>query len=75
MKRAMTYLSFIFYLLLGIVNLIMGLYLISSYMNSDMFSITFSIAGTCLLMGAICCFYIVKNIGDRLKHEWLYNSV
>jgi hypothetical protein len=69
MKRAITYLSFIFYLLLGIVNLIMGLYLINAYMSSDIFSITFSIVGTCLLMGAVCCFYIVKNIGGRLKHE------
>ncbi len=75
MKRAITYLSFIFYLLLGIVNLIMGLYLINAYMSSDIFSITFSIVGTCLLTGAICCFYIVKNIGGRLKHEWLYNSM
>ena len=69
MKRAMTYLSFIFYLLLGIVNLIMGLYMVSSYMNSQEFSIVLSIGGTCLLTGSIACFYIAKSIGGRLSHE------
>ena len=75
MKRAMTYLSFIFYLLLGIVNLIMGLYMVSSYMSSQEFSIVLSIGGTCLLTGSIACFYIAKSIGGRLSHEWLYNSM
>ena len=69
MKRAMTYLSFIFYLLLGIVNLIMGLYMVSLYMNSQEFSIVLSIGGTCLLTGSIACFYIAKSIGGRLSHE------
>ena len=69
MKRAMTYLSFIFYLLLGIVNLIMGLYMVSSYMNSQEFSIVLSVGGTCLLTGSIACFYIAKSIGGRLSHD------
>ena len=69
MKRAMTYLSFIFYLLLGITNLIMGLYMVSLYMNSQEFSIVLSIGGTCLLTGSIACFYIAKSIGGRLSHE------
>ena len=69
MKRAMTYLSFIFYLLLGITNLIMGLYMVSSYMNSQEFSIVLSIGGTCFLTGSVACFYIVKSIGGRLSHD------
>ena len=69
MKRAMTYLSFIFYLLLGIVNLIMGLYLINMYMSSQEFSVVLSIGGTCLLTGSIACFYIAKSIGGRLSHD------
>ncbi len=69
MKRAMTYLSFIFYLLLGIVNLIMGLYMVSLYMSSQEFSIVLSIGGTCLLTGSIACFYIAKSIGGRLSHD------
>ena len=48
MKRIMRIVSFIFYLLLGIINIIMGLYLINAYMNNEIFSITFSIVGTCL---------------------------
>lgn len=67
MKRIMTIISFIFYLLLGVVGLIMGLYLINAYMNNEIFSITFSIVGTCLLIGSISCFYIASNIGGRLR--------
>ena len=69
MKRIMTIISFIFYLLLGVVGLIMGLYLINAYMNNEIFSITFSIVGTCLLIGGISCFYIAKSIGGRLSHD------
>ena len=75
MKRIIRYLSFIFYLLLGIVNLIMGLYMVSSYMNSQEFSVVLSIGGTCLLTGSIACFYIAKAIGGRLSHDWFYNSM
>ena len=67
MKRIMTIISFIFYLLLGVIGLIMGLYLINAYMNNEIFSITFSIVGTCLLIGSISCFYIAKAIGGRLR--------
>ena len=67
MKRIMTIISFIFYLLLGLIGLIMGLYLINAYMNNEIFSITFSIVGTCLLIGSISCFYIAKSIGGRLR--------
>ena len=35
MKRIMRIVSFIFYLLLGIINIIMGLYLINAYMNNE----------------------------------------
>ena len=75
MKRIIRYLSFIFYLLLGIVNLIMGLYMVSSYMNSQEFSIVLSIGGTCLLTGSIACFYIVTSIGGRLSHDLFCNSI
>ena len=67
MKRIMTIISFIFYLLLGVIGLIMCLYLINAYMNNEIFSITFSIVGTCLLIGSISCFYIASNIGGRLR--------
>ena len=70
MKRIMRIVSFIFYLLLGIINIIMGLYLINAYMNNEIFSITFSIVGTCLLIGGISCFYIAKSIGGRLGIEY-----
>jgi len=70
MKRIMTIISFIFYLLLGLIGLIMGLYLINAYMNNEIFSITFSIVGTCLLIGSISCFYIASNIGGRLRMKY-----
>ena len=75
MKKITRTLSFIFYLLLGLINLIMGIYLINAYMSSPEFNITFSISGTCLLTGAVACFYIANSIGGRLSHEWFYNSV
>lgn len=75
MKKITRTLSFIFYLLLGIINLIMGLYLINAYMSTPEFNITYSIAGTCLLMGAIACFYITHSIGGRLSHDWFYHSL
>ena len=69
MKKIVRTLSFIFYLLLGLINLIMGMYLINAYMSIPELNITFSIAGTCLLIGAVACFYIVHSIGGRLSHE------
>ena len=44
-------------------------------MNNEIFSITFSIVGTCLLIGGISCFYIAKSIGGRLSHDWFYKSI
>ena len=75
MKRIIRTLSFIFYLLLGGINLVIGLYLINMYMSSQEFSIVLSIGGTCLLTGAIACFYIAHSIGGRLSHDWFYNSM
>jgi len=67
MKKITRALSFIFYLLLGVINLIIGMYLINAYIKSEVFNMTFSIVGTSLLIGAVCCFYIASNIGGRLK--------
>ena len=39
------------------------------YMSSQEFSIVLSIGGTCLLTGAIACFYIAHSIGGRLSHD------
>ena len=75
MKRIMIIVSFIFYLLLGLINIILGIYLINAFMNNEIFSITFSIVGTCLLIGGISCFYIAKSIGGRLSHDWFYNNM
>ncbi len=75
MKRIMRIISFIFYLLLGVINIILGIYLINAFMNNEIFSITFSIVGTCLLIGGISCFYIAKSIGGRLSHDWFYNNM
>ena len=75
MKRIMRIVSFIFYLLLGVINIILGIYLINAFMNNEIFSITFSIVGTCLLVGGISCFYIAKSIGGRLSHDWFYNNM
>jgi len=69
MKRIIRTVSFIFYLLLGVINLIIGLYLINMYMSSQEFSIVLSIGGTCLLTGSIACFYIAHSIGGRLSHD------
>ena len=69
MKKIVRTLSFIFYLLLGLINLIMGMYLINAYMSIPELNITFSIVGSCLLIGAVACFYIVHSIGGRLSHE------
>ena len=78
MKRIIRIVSFIFYLLLGVINIILGIYLINAFMNNEIFSITFSIVGTCLLVGGISCFYIASNIGDRMKvkyNDWFYNNM
>ena len=69
MKKILRKVSFIFYLLLGVINLIMGMYLINAYMSIPEFNMTFSIVGTSLLIGAVACFYIAKSIGGRLSHE------
>lgn len=69
MKKIVRKVSFIFYLLLGVINLIMGMYLIDAYIKSEVFNMTFSIVGTSLLIGAVACFYIAKSIGGRLSHE------
>ena len=69
MKRIIRIVSFIFYLLLGVINIILGIYLINAFMNNEIFSITFSIVGTCLLIGGISCFCIAKSIGGRLSHD------
>ena len=69
MKRIIRIVSFIFYLLLGVINIILGIYLINAFMNNEIFSITFSIVGTCLLIGGISCFYTAKSIGGRLSHD------
>ena len=75
MKRIIRIISFIFYLLLGVINIILGIYLINAFMNNEIFSITFSIVGTCLLIGGISCFYIAKSIGGRLSHDWFHNNM
>ena len=36
-------------------------------MNNEIFSITFSIVGTCLLIGGISCFFIAKSIGGSFQ--------
>ena len=70
MRKALKILACLFYSILSIASIVIGVFLIKEYLPSDIYSHTYSFIGLILIMGGVCCFHIAKSIGGKLGIEY-----
>ena len=67
MTKFMQYISMIFYFVLGILNILIGITLIYAYMTHEEYRMIFTIVGCVMLLVGGTCIYVSNSIGDIIK--------
>lgn len=67
MTKFMQYVLMIFYFVLGIINILIGITLIYAYMTHEEYRMIFTIVGCLMLLAGGTCIYVSNSIGDIIK--------